>query len=89
MRETEKRSIRVLALQAIGAFVSFMLFLGGCFQIASSLYVDWTPSDPDAVSDGILTILMKKGPWPTHFYTGCAMVAFSLTFFWVTRERSR
>ena len=86
MPETEKRSIRSLVLQAIGAFVSFMLFLGGCFQIVSGLYVDWNPPLPDAVSDGLLIILMKKGPWPIHFYAGCAMVALSLTFFWVNRR---
>ncbi len=85
----EKRSIRLPVFQAVGAFISFVLFLGGCFQIVSSLYVDWTPSDPNAVSDGLLLIQMRKGPWPTHFYAGCAMVALSLTFFWVNRTRGR
>ena len=85
----EQHSIRSLVLQAIGAFVFFMLFLGGCFQIVSSLYLDWDPPVPDAVSDGLLTILMKKGSWPIHFCAGCAMVALSLTFFWVTRRRGR
>ena len=85
----EQRSIRLLVFQAVGAFISFGLFLGGCFQIASSLYVDWTPSDSDAVSDGMLIVLMKKGPWPIHFYAGCVMVALSLTFFWVNRRRGR
>jgi hypothetical protein len=85
----DQHSTRWLVLHAIGAFVSFMLFLGGCFQIVSSLYVDWTPTDPNAVSDGMLIILMKKGPWPTHFYAGCAMVALSLTYFWVNRRLCR
>lgn len=83
----EQRSIRLLMFQAVGAFASFVLFLSGCVQIVSSLYVDWTPSDPNAVSDGLLIIQMRKGPWPTHFYAGCAMVALSLTFFWVNRKR--
>jgi hypothetical protein len=86
---SEQRSIRLLVLQAIGAFVSFLLFLGGCYQIVSSLYVDWTPSVPDPASDGLLIVLMRKGPWPFHFYAGCAMVALSLTFFWVNRRRGR
>jgi hypothetical protein len=85
----EQRSITLLVFQAIGAFISFVLFLGGCFQIVNSLYVDWTPSDPNAVSDGLLIIQMRKGPWPVHFYAGCAMVALSLTFFWVKRRRGR
>jgi hypothetical protein len=85
----EQRSTRLLALRVIGAFVSFMLFLGGCFQIVSSLYVDWTPSDPNAVSDGLLIVLMRKGSWPIHFYAGCAMVALSLTFFWMNRRRGQ
>jgi hypothetical protein len=86
---SEQRSIRLLVLQAVGAFVSFVLFLGGCYQIVSSLYVDWTPSVPDPVSDGLLIVLMRKGPWPIHFYAGCAMVALSLTFFWVNRRRGQ
>jgi hypothetical protein len=85
----EQSSIRLLVLRVIGAFVSFLLFLDGCFQIVSSLYVDWDPPSPDAVSDGLLTILMRKGPWPAHFYAGCVMVALSLTFFWVNRRRGR
>lgn len=85
----EHRSIRLLVLQAIGAFVSFVLFLGGCVQIASGLLVDWSPPIPEAMSDGYLTILLKRGPWLIHFYVGCAMVALSLTFFWVNRRRGR
>jgi len=85
----EQRSIKLLMFQAVGAFVSFVLFLGGCVQIVSSLYVDWTHSDPNAVSDGLLIIQMRKGPWPAHFYAGCAMVALSLTFFWLNRKRGQ
>jgi len=85
----EQSLIRLLVFQAVGAFISFVLFLCGCFQIVSSLYVDWTPSDPNAVSDGLLIVQMRKGPWPIHFYAGCAMVALSLTFFWVNRRRRR
>jgi hypothetical protein len=85
----EQRSIRLLVFQAVGAFVSFVLFLGGCYQIASSLLVDWDPPVPDALTDGYLTILMRKGPWPIHFYAGCVMVALSLTFFWVNRRRGQ
>ncbi len=85
----EQHSIRWLVLHAIGAFVSFMLFLGGCFQIVSSLLVDWDPPSPDAITDGYLIILMRKGSSPIHFYAGCAMVALSLTFFWVNRRLSR
>lgn len=87
MSHQEQRSIRLLVLQAIGAFVSFVLFLGGCFQIASSLGVDWNPPLPDPFIDGFLTIQMKNGSWPIHFYAGCVMVALSLTFFWVNRKR--
>jgi hypothetical protein len=83
----EQRSIRLLMFQAIGAFVSFMLFLGGSYQIVSSLYLDWFSPGPDANSEGSLYILMKQGPWPTHFYAGCGMVALSLMFFWLNRRR--
>jgi hypothetical protein len=85
----EQRSIRLQVFHAVGAFISFVLFLVGCVQIVSSLYVDWNPPSPDAVSDGLLIIQMRKGPWPPHFYAGCAMVALSLTFFWVNRRRGR
>ncbi len=85
----EQRSIRLQVFQAVGAFISFVLFVVGCVQIIGSLYVDWTPSDPNAVSDGLLIIQMRKGPWPVHFYAGCVMVALSLTFFWMNRRYGR
>lgn len=83
----EQRSIRLPVLQAIGAFVSFMLFLGGSFQIGSSLLMDWSPPILDPLYDGFLFIQMKKNPWAIHFYAGCAMVALSLTFFCMSRRR--
>ena len=85
----EQHSIKGLLLHAIGTFVSFMLFLGGCFQIVGSLLVDWSPPTTDPFYDGYLTIVMKKGSSPAHFYAGCAMVAMSLTFFWVNRRLRR
>ena len=85
----EQKPIRFLALQAIGAFVSFVLFVSGCFQIASSLLLDWSPPIPDVGADGYWDIHMKYGSWPIHFYAGCCMVALSLTFFWVNRRRKQ
>lgn len=83
----ELRSVRLLVLQAIGAFASFVLFLAGCVQIASSLLLDWSPPIPDVGVDGYWDIHMKYGSWPIHFYAGCVMIALALTFFWVNRRR--
>jgi hypothetical protein len=83
----ERQLIRVLALQAVGAFVSFVLFLAGCAQMVRSLFLDWDPPTPDLGLDGSWDVRMKHGSQPVHFYVGCCMVALSLTFFWVNRRR--
>jgi hypothetical protein len=85
----EQRPIRLQVLQAVGAFISFVLFVVGCVQIIGSLYVDWNPPSPDSVSDGLLIVQMRKGPWPVHFYAGCVVVALSLTFFLLNRRYGR
>lgn len=89
MLKTERGSTRSLVLVALGAFVSFVLFLVGCVQIVSSLLLDWSPPISDVGVDGYWDIHMKYGSWPIHFYAGCCMVALSLTFFWMNLRRNR
>ena len=83
----QQRTVWLLVLRAFGAFASFVLFVYGCFQIASSVMLEWDPPGPDYSTPGILDIQMKKGPWPIHFCIGILMVSLALTFLWMNRRQ--
>ena len=83
-----QRTVWLLVIRTVGAFLSFLLFLCGSFQIATSVLIDWAaPITGSDSPEGLLTIFIKVGTWRLHFYLGCLMVSLALTYFWVNRRK--